>query len=362
MYITEVSGHHKATMAIEEALRALSPHVETRRINGFGYVYPIMEKIINKAYMGVIKRTPKIWDYLYDNPLIVRRTKRLKNLIHKSNHAKLAKLFDEFKPDVVVCTQAFPCGLVADYKMTYGLDTRLIGVLTDYAPHAYWLHEGVDYYVVPSDEAKERFMKEGIPAHRIKHFGIPVDPKFVGRLNRKLVMEKLGLNSTIPVVLIMGGGQGLGPIKTIVHSLIKLSRNVQLIVVAGTNKKLIRFLRKMESKTHQKMLVYEYAHNIDELMEVASLIVTKPGGMTTAESLCKGLPMVIVNPIPGQEVRNTNHLLKKGVALRINRVRNLRREMEHLLDHPEKLSEMSKAAYQISHPHSSLDIARLILQ
>src|SRR3989338_3080571 len=115
MYITEVSGHHQATIAIEKALTLLNPAVQTLNINGFSYAYPIVEKIVNKAYMGIIKRTPRIWDYLYDNPKVVKRTQSIKKAIHKSNHVKLAKLFGEFKPDAVVCTQAFPCGMVADY-------------------------------------------------------------------------------------------------------------------------------------------------------------------------------------------------------------------------------------------------------
>ena len=152
LYISEVSGNHQATLAIEKSLRILFPGNETLNVNGFGYTYPLIEKIVNKTYMGIIKRTPKIWDYLYDNPKVVKRLQTVKEIIHKSNHSKLARLFEDFRPDTVVCTQAFPCGMVVDYTRTYGLDVMVVGVLTDYAPHSYWIHEGVDYYVVPSDE------------------------------------------------------------------------------------------------------------------------------------------------------------------------------------------------------------------
>src|SRR6202166_2612271 len=174
MYISQVSGHRQGAVAIAKSLKSLDPDCEVLNINGFGYTYPVMEKIINTAYMGVIKRAPKIWEYLYDNPKVIKFSEKWKQSIHQSSHKKLKPLIDEFKPDVVVCTQAFPCGMVADYKMNHRPALTVIGVLTDYAPHLYWLHEGVDYYVVPSEEARERYVKEGIPKEQIKVLGIPI--------------------------------------------------------------------------------------------------------------------------------------------------------------------------------------------
>ncbi|MFA5060437.1 MAG: glycosyltransferase [Candidatus Omnitrophota bacterium] len=361
MYISEVSGHHQATLAIEKSVRTLAPDCEIVNINGFGYAYPIIEKIINKAYLSVIKRTPKIWDYLYDNPKVVKKTQKIKEAIHKANHAKLDRLFRDFSPDTVVCTQAFPCGMVADYKKTYNLSITIIGVLTDYAPHAYWINEGVDYYIVPSMDAKERYVQQGVDEHKIKVFGIPVDQKFSESLEKNKIAEKLGLDLNIPAVLVMGGGQGLGPIRTIVKSLLASEESLQLMVVAGTNKRLIKWLRKIQSRSQKKFLVFEFVNNIDELMTVASLVVTKPGGITTTEALAKHLPMVIINPIPGQEVHNTTFLIKNGVAIRVDKADQISLEIESLLRAPHRLESMRQAAKEHSRPHSSMDIAKLIL-
>ena len=362
MYISEVSGHHQATIAIEKSIRVLASDVEIRNINGFGYTYPLMEKIVNKAYMGIIKRTPKVWDYLYDNPKVFKRLQSIKKVIHKSNHSKLARLFREFKPDVVACSQAFPCGMVADYKETYNLDTKIIGILTDYAPHSYWLHDGVDYYVVPSIETAKRLMQKGVSYDRVKILGIPVDPKFTVKLDKERIAEDLNLDVHLPTVLIMGGGQGLGPIRKVVKSLLAIETNLQLIVVAGTNKKLIRWLKKTQASTRKKIIVYEFINNIEELMEIAALTITKPGGMTTAEALVKGLPMVIIKPLPGQEMHNTDFLLQKGVAIRVNRFDSAGREVEALLTSPVRLSKMRRSAFDSGKPNSSFDIARLILE
>ncbi len=361
MYITKVSGHRQATVALQKTIKQHIPEAEVMSINGFGYTYPILEKVVNKAYMGVIKRAPQIWDKMYDNPKLVKRSSLIKEFLNKKAHKKLAKLFDEFKPDTVICTQAFPCGMVAHFKTAYNAPITLIGVLTDFAPHAYWLNKGVDYYIVPSEDAKERFMKAGIPAEAIRTFGIPIRMSFAEKLNKQEIAAKLGLSPVIPTVLIMGGGQGLGPIKKVVKSLLKLNRKLQLIVIAGTNEKLMDWLEKTRQKTDKALVIYDYANNVPELMDLATLIISKPGGMTTSECLAKGLPMVIVNPIPGQEMHNTTFLIKKGIAIRVDEVKEIAAEVNALLDSPQRLAAMSKAAKEQGKPYAARDVAQLVL-
>ncbi len=362
MYITRISGHRQATVAIQQTLKDLYPNIKAPTINGFGYTYPVLEKVVNQAYMSVIKNTPKVWDYIYDNPKVVKNSRFIKDFLHRSSFVKLQRLFDRHQPQTVVCTQAFPCGMVADYKRKKGLSTKVIGVLTDFAPHAFWINEGVDYYIVPSLEAKERFMSKGVPEDAIKVYGIPIRAKFAVQLDKRPVAEKLGLRMDVPTVLIMGGGQGLGPIKTIVGALRDIDRRMQIIVLAGTNKKILEFLEQEQQKKGDKtILAFEFINNVDELMELATLIITKPGGITTAECLAKGLPMVIVSPIPGQEMRNTDFLIKKGIGLRVDNPCDVGEEVDLLLRSPDRLAEMSRAAYANARPHATLDIAKLIL-
>jgi processive 1,2-diacylglycerol beta-glucosyltransferase len=368
MYITKVSGHRQATMAVQRALKQIDPNIEAPTVNGFGYTYPRLERVVNRAYMSVIKTTPKVWDYLYDNPNIVKKSKRIKDFLHKTSHEKIGDLIKKYRPDTVICTQAFPCGMVADYKRAHNAGFQVVGVLTDYAPHSFWINDGVDYYIVPSNEAKERFVTKGVKSDAIKVYGIPIRSKFSVQLDKQPIMDRLGLDKEVPVVLVMGGGQGLGPIKAVVKSLMKFEMPLQLIVLTGVNKKLLKWLgkqrdkkRKRHSAKNKKLIFYEYANNVDELMEVSTLIVTKPGGMTTSECLAKGLPMVIVNPLPGQEMRNTDFLLKKGIAIRIDKTADIGEEIELLLKSPDKIADMRKAAYAEAHPHAALDIARLIL-
>jgi processive 1,2-diacylglycerol beta-glucosyltransferase len=219
----------------------------------------------------------------------------------------------------------------------------------------------VDYYVVPSQEACDRYVKEGVPRERIKIFGIPIRTKFAGQTGQDNIAGKLGLDLKVPTILIMGGGQGLGPMKEAVKSLVRLERPLQLIVICGTNVKLVNWIKKLQRKTSKKIIFYDYASNVDELMEVSTLIVSKPGGMTTSECLAKGLPMVVVDPIPGQEERNSQFLVNQGIAIRVDDKRHIAQAINELLNNPKKLSAMKQAALDNGKPMAAESIARLIL-
>ena len=362
LYISVNSGHQKAALAIEKALRLLNPEVETLNVNSFNYTNPLIEKVINRTYLGVIKNKPEVWEYLYDNPKVFRSLGRLRDLIHKFNSGKLKTLLDEFKPDVIACTQAFPCGMIADYKASFGLDVPLIGVLTDCYPHSYWFFDSVNYYIVNSETATRKLVEHGIPREKIKAYGIPIDPKFSEKVDAGGVMKKLGLDPGLPAVLIMGGGQGLGPLAELVNELNRISRPLQLIVVAGSNKRLFDWLEKRKRSLRFKTVVYGLTTEVCELMSVSTLMVTKPGGLTISEALSKELPVIILNPIPGQEAKNTEYLISEGAAVKADSAADAALLTDMLLGSRPKLEQMRGNAGRIAKPQSSTDIARLILE
>ncbi len=362
MYISHNSGHHRACLALESALRLLDKRVQTKCINSFNYTNPILEKIINRTYMTVIKRKPEVWEYLYDNPVIVKKTQRLRESIHRYNSGKMRALIDSFVPDAVVCTQAFPCGIVADLKRSYDLNMSLIGILTDYAPHSYWVYNNVDAYVVPSMETGKRLVENGVSSEKINPLGTPVDPKFHVGSDRAELFNKYSLESDKPVILIMGGGQGLGPIKKLVWLLDRSASDIQLIVVTGDNKKLYNYLNKKRHSFKKKILIFGFSEAIDEFMEIATLIMTKPGGITTQEALAKALPMIIVNPLPGQEAMNARFLMDKRLAVKANDEKEAAVLLEEFLSNPEKLKNTKDLIKEYANPDASLKIARLILR
>lgn len=362
MHITISSGHHKASLALEKALKTLRPEVEILNINALHYTSPFVEKVINRTYIGIIKRRPEVWEYLYDNPKVFRSLKKLRDIIHRFNSGKLKTLLDDFKPNVIACTQAFPCGMVADYKSSFGLNVPLIGVLTDCYPHSYWLFDSVDYYIVNSEVATQKLVEHGVPREKIRILGIPIDPKFSNALDKDEIAAKIGIDRDIPTILIMGGGQGLGPIPEIIASLNRINQPIQLSIVAGTNGSLFNWLDRRKYSFRMKSFVFGYISNIDELMSVSTLIITKPGGLTISEALAKGLPIIIIRPIPGQEAKNTEYLLKEGAAIKSDSERDVGVLVEALLSQRTKLEQMRRNARRIAKPSSAIDIAKLILE
>jgi len=313
LYITERSGHHSAASALKKGFEIVDPSVTVKCLNAFRYFFPVTEWLTHKVYLFVIKRVPSIWRFLYDRPSFVKKSDGFKTWLHRRAFNKLENLLGEFSADAVVCTQAFPCGILSAYKRERGGHFKLYGVLTDFAPHSFWVYDEVDFYVVAGEQAGQELSRKGVSSDKIRVLGIPIDPKFSKHIDAAQVRAQYGLDRDIPVVLVMGGGHGLGPIKQIIKELDECEMPMQMMVVCGLNRKLYRWM--VNRRFQKRVLTFKYTNEIEQLMSAANLVITKPGGITTAESLAKGLPMVILNPIPGQEARNTDFLVDARAAL-----------------------------------------------
>ncbi len=362
-YISKYSGHYHAARAIEEAFSHIHPRAEVEKINTLDYTNPILGRIINGAYLQVIKKRPHIWGQMYDNPEVLKKTKKAREVLHRFNMSKIRRLMKKKMPSVVICTQAFPCGMVADYKRAVSSDLKLIGVLTDHAPHSYWLFDEVDYYVVPDETTAAAMNKKGIPMEKIKVLGIPVSPKFKIHCERRKTLKAMGLSERCPTILIMGGSQGLGAIEVAVRSILAdADHGYQLIVVTGKNKKLFSKLSGLaKAGAGEKMRVLSFVENIDELMAASDVIITKAGGMTTAEAMTKDLPMIIVDPIPGHERLNADYLVREGAAIEISDYGEIHTAVNRLFDSGKLLGDMRKRAKALSNPDSAENVAKLAL-
>ncbi|MDD5292647.1 MAG: glycosyltransferase, partial [Candidatus Omnitrophica bacterium] len=348
-----------ATLAIERAIKAVQPHPAILNIDGFGYSYPIMEKITHAIYMGVIKKIPFIWDLLYDNPKVANKISSLRESVYRKNRGRIKELIESENCKVAVFSQAFPCGMIADYKRHCSNDIKLIAVVTDFIPHSYWVYDEINFYVVGSQDAKGILLKKGVPEEKIKLYGIPIDPKFSQKLNKEEIAAGLGITLDRPVVLIMGGGHGLGPISNLINSMDRSGLNANILVVTGINKKLFNHLknRKFKNKTY----IYGYIDYVDKLMTIADILVTKPGGVTTAEALAKNLPMIIVKPVPGQEQNNTNFLLRQGVVYKVQDTKGVVDNLVFLLNNRDKMQFLKDSIAKLALPSSSSRIAELAL-
>ncbi len=358
MHITTSSGHHRASCALERTLKQCDPHAHTVNVDAFQYASRFVRWAISRTYLSLIRHQPDVWEYLYDNPIVHRRVRYFRALLHRYQAAKLQQLLETVRPDAVVCTQAYPCGVVADFKKHHRLDIPLVGILTDHAPHLYWFHETVDVYVVPSEQVKQRFVMRGVDAAKVKVLGIPIDLPFLERSDPRATAQRFGLDLDEPIILIMGGGGGFGQIRDIVLNLDILPFPCQMVVLAGTNRSLLAWLQ--SHCFRHRVVPFHFTDAVPQLMEIATLLVSKPGGMTSSEALAKRLPLVIVNPIPGQEAYNARYLLSQGTAVQASSAGTVRQTVRDLLENPERLESMRARAAELARPTAAHDIATLL--
>ena len=343
-YLTEGSGHHAAALAVKRAMQVIHPPLVSAEYDSFKYASPLLAKIVLKTYLGVLKTTPGLWEWMYDNPRFKERTSGIRDRLNRKNAARLESLLQEFRPDAIVCTQAFSCGVMADYKMRTGAKMPLIGIVTDYVAHRYWAHGQVNLYCVPTEATGKALIAGGVSPEKVLVTGIPVDPVYKEEPNRGALCDKLGFRRDTTKLLIL------------------FSRPLELIILAGMHAKVRERIEELRPSLVHPTHILGFVKNVHELMSVADIAVTKPGGMTTAEALVKRLPMIIINPIPGQEMRNTEFLLNARVAVRAETIYDLPPLIEQLLARPDKLAAMRGRCDPLRHPDSGNDIAQAVFR
>lgn len=361
-YSGQDSGHHRAAQALQSAFKALYSNVETLALDSIECAYPRTGRVMINWYPKVIKKIPLIWRALYDNQDFADATRDLRRFLNRFYFGKMGSILKEHNPDVIICTQAAPCHVVAAYKKEKGNGLPLAAVITDYLVHPYWLHDNVDLYIVPTEETKETLIERGIPGRKIRHIGIPIDPKFTTSYDKLKSRSELGLSREVTTLLITGGSQGMIPVEKILRLLSEVNAPFQAIIVAGRNRRLWLRVKRMERNLAFTTKVLSYTKSIDSLMDASDLIITKPGGLTSAEALAKGLPLIIVRPIPGQEERNGRYLIDQGAALGIEHLKDLPEVMEDLLLSPLKIEEMSRKARVLARPKAAEQAATAIME
>jgi processive 1,2-diacylglycerol beta-glucosyltransferase len=358
-YISPASGHQRAAEAVMGELRRRNPSVQCEGINSISYSNPVFGKIISTLYIQLLKVAPQVWDYLYDNPYIEKATRDIREFISLFNMPRIAEVLRKHRPHCLVCTQAVPVGLLSAMKERGLIKSPIVGIITDFGVHKYWISPQVDLYLVPTTDVRRRMVRWGVSEERIRVTGIPVDVKFTSRGDRRAERAALGLVPHRPVVLVMGGNYGLGPLEDAVDALRRIPLGIQLLVVCGNNRSLLRKMNKQFGEDRH-VRVIGLTRSVHRLMDAADLLISKPGGLTTSEALTKGLPIVMIQPIPGQEERNAQYLLRHGAAERADTLEDLVRVVEQLLTGRGRLERLRENGGFLARPWAARDAAGAI--
>ena len=354
-YLVKNSGHHAAARAIETALHQLNSSVETLCVDLLEYTHPRWSALIQKTYMVTIRRTPEVWEALYDSPWLDYLTRKIRTLIQRGNSKPLLSLMDDFHPDVAVCTQAHPLAVLSAYRDRQSRDLPLWGVVTDFIPHRFWVVKGAANYVVPDETAAERLVLLGAERRRIHVLGIPINPGFINRLKGKVARKN---NRR---VLVMGGSRGLGAKFRTIRSLDASPETFMIDVVTGMNRRLRARLVRHRDRFKHPIRIRGYVKDAATLMHKANLLISKPGGVTSAEAMAAGVPMLLIRPLPGQEKGNTDVLVRHGTAVHIRYDRDVEPVVTSLMGKSELLDMMRDRALALGRPEAALKIAEAIL-
>jgi processive 1,2-diacylglycerol beta-glucosyltransferase len=361
--VTAGGGHLQAAAALDEAWTTAYPSDEVKRVDLLDLVPKVQRKFYAEGYVKLIAHAPELYELFFnrtDNPKRLRELSTLRRRFAEHTNRKFVRLVNQFKPDVVLCTHFLPLEVLGSLEnrtpSTRAAESSarhhpyVVCVVTDFEAHALWMEPGVDLYCVAAEETKARLVARKVNAESVVVTGIPIGGRFSQPIDAAVVRRRRGLRDDLPTVLVLGGGFGMGPVAEILESLDSIESEFQIVVVAGRNADLRRELAVHDRRhpTH----VLGFVTNMHEMMAVADLIVTKPGGLTTAEALALGKPLCILNPIPGQEAANSDFLLERGAAAKVNRVEDLPFRVGRLLGSP-KLKEMAACARALGRPDAA---------
>ena len=382
-------GHNRAARAIKEELTNKSIDgitIDCEIIDSLKIVNGTMDKLISRGYEKSAKYTPKAWGGVYKltESNLISRNEFKDNPLTSLISRKLKKLIEVKKPDLIIGTHPFPMIALSTLKKHSQLSKNnelstftesfhkyyqnldippLITVLTDYTTHSAYIQNEIDYYIAGHEYVKELLIEDGIEAEKIKPYGIPVEKSFLTNRSRETVLSELNLDPNKFTVLLMGGSFGAGSIKDTLSELISIDRDFQIIVITGRNKslkeKLEKNLMSYEQSIDKNICVLGFTDKMNDLLSAVDILVSKPGGLTTTESLLKEVPMIVPYFIPGQEEENLDFLSNCGASLRTSKKYTLGIILKVLIDNPDRIDMAKQNIRSIKKLNASQDIAKL---
>ncbi len=354
-------GHTAAANAVREALEQHYPGTQSRVVNSYKYAAFVVSSVVSNGYLGMVKTIPQMYRYLYTRAERATQVGPFRAWVHQFTANNLRELMLRERPDVVVCTHAFPCGVMAEYRRQFDDAPPVAGVVTDFAVHAYWANDETAAYAVATPSMRSALSARGVRAERIHITGIPVRAAFgVVPQDPRDVRERLGLPPDGNVVLLMGGGLGIGPLSAMLKALDALDQPVCAVAIVGRSARAEQRVIDCAAGVGYPVRVVRFVENVYDYMHAADVLISKPGGLTSAEALAARLPMVLFKPLPGQEERNTQHLVRHGAAVRARDASDLARVMRTLLSDRVKRDRMRESMATLAKPDAAQRIAHIV--
>jgi len=366
LYVRAGVGHERAARAVAQAMRETEPNSEPILHDALEFSTWPLRLLYASSYNRMLARTPRVWGALY------RRAGTRPHGFRARSRTRVTMLFckdflgavNRYQPDSVLCTQFLPSEVYATLRDQGQLAIPVYTVVTDFMIHPIWVYRGMDRYFVATQTTKDQLVDTGeVPPERVQVSGIPIDPKFAVPIAREDARKQLGLDPdpSRPMVLVMSGGFGWGPVEQVLEVVLSLPDRVQAAVICGRNEGLRRKLSHRVRGLEDRIKISGFTDRVDLYMAASNVMVGKSGGLTMSEAMARGLPMIVFRPIPGQEERNCDFLQETGAGVRVHDYEELHFRLMSYVMHPEHLEVMRAAAVRIGRPRSSHDVAAALL-
>lgn len=358
-YASAGGGHLKAAQAIYNYFKEKDPNLDIKLIDTLDYTTAFFQRSYIKGYNFLANQATWAWGigfYLTNFAPLRQLVNWLHFFINKTNCAKLMDFLVSENPDAVISTHFLSPQIASYLKKRNKISSALMTVITDFGVHQFWLAEMTDTYFVASDSTRRILLKYGVAQQKIKVSGIPVDKKFSRQQDRKELFRKFNLDEHKFTVLVVTGSFGSGPLERIVDL---LHADNQLLVVCARNDKLFS---RLKNKNYPDLRVFGFVDNIEELMAVSSVIITKPGGLSASELLIMELPPIFITPIPGQETVNAHLLCALNIGVYLKDIRKVSAVILDYKNNPDKIKRIKEIIRQVKKPHSAEDIYNAVCQ
>jgi processive 1,2-diacylglycerol beta-glucosyltransferase len=344
------NGHLQVTKTIKKTFvkKGINQIVEC---DLFLDAHPLITNVTKYLYIKSYTYGQKLYGMFYYGGNKKRFYRKIDLMSHYGMR-RLMKIVEKEKPDIIVNT--FPMLVVPEFRKKTGVKIPIVNVLTDFCLHANWIHDEVDEYYVATEDLKQNMTKKGISQEKIKVTGIPIQPEFEVNHDLSLLFEKYHLHKDKSVILIVAGAFGvLKDMDEIVYQLTK-DKDHQIVVVCGKNKKLkARLLDIFQQNSAVHIL--GYTTEMHELMKMATVLVTKPGGITLSEALAVKVPLLLYRPVPGQERENAHYFEENGACINVKESSELIEQIKNLAaDH--NLQHSIKSNMEKLHVRNAADL------
>jgi processive 1,2-diacylglycerol beta-glucosyltransferase len=363
LYANAGNGHRRAAEALNDICLQDEHFVEVMLVDVLDYTNKVFQDLYSNLYIETIKSAPAIWSWMFDETDQPWKREKVRLLVERLNSQPLIKKLTEFDADICVSTHFMPANIISYLIARKKLSCHHSVVVTDYYVHASWLTALMSRYFVAKEESRVQLSSVGCPIKRISTTGIPIDPKFSVEYDVPTLKVKYGIGNS-PLVLLSAGAFGVMSGQDLLQMLESITEPCEIAIVCGNNQKLQDQINKGIEKFHSDKIKYHvvgFTKEMHEWTAMSSLYIGKPGGLTTSECLAMGLPMVIWEPIPGQEVYNTSYLLENGAAIAPDSALTLGYRINILLKNEERLEQLSVAAKALGKPNAAKDIINTIL-